>query len=50
MNIDDLFNKMEENPIKFFLTFWVGGAVLSLIGLVLAILIIVGVLNLVGVL
>lgn len=45
MNIDDLFDKMEENPIKFFLTFWVVGGLLSLVGLVIAILIIVAILN-----
>lgn len=45
MNIDDLFDKMENDPIKFFLSFWVIGGLLSLVGLVIAILVIVAVLN-----
>lgn len=49
MNIDDLFDKMEENPVKFFLTFWVVGGLLSLVGLVVAVLVIVAILNGLGV-
>lgn len=49
MNIDDLFDKMEDNPLKFLVGMWVVGGLVSLIGLALAILVIVGLLNMLGV-
>jgi hypothetical protein len=50
MNMDQIFDKMEKNPVGFLVGMWVFGALISLAGLVVAILVVVGVLNAVGVL
>jgi hypothetical protein len=45
VNIDDLFDKMERNPVGFVVGMWIVGGIVSLIGLTLAVLIIVAILN-----
>lgn len=45
MNIDDIFDKAESHPIGFILGMWIIGGIISLIGLTVALLIIVGILS-----
>ena len=49
MNMDDLMDKVEDNPIKFFVGMWLIGATILLVGLAIALLIIFGFLSLFGV-
>lgn len=49
MNIEEMLDKMDENPVKWIAGFWLVGGLISLVGLVVAILVIVAVLKAVGV-
>ena len=50
MDMDSLFDQMEKNPIRTLLMFWLGGALIGLVALVIAIVVIVLVLTGLGVL
>ena len=50
MNIDDIFDKFDKQPIGFIVGMWILGGLMSLVGLVVAIGVIVGALHLFGVL